>query len=194
MIAIVDYGIDKNELLSELFTGLKIEFKFTDKEPEILRADKVILPHTHSISSALKQLHLLNLFTMLRVCKKPMLGISSGMHLMSTFVKEENLSCLGIFHGTTENFLNKSFKNQRANINEVIFIKESRLFDNLKIEERFFFDNQFYLPVDKNTTAVSGQVPIISAAIEKNIFFGLQFLPEKSGEAGIQIIKNFAQL
>jgi glutamine amidotransferase len=131
---------------------------------------------------------------MLRVCKKPMLGISSGMQLMSTFVKEENLSCLGIFHGTTEKFLDKSFKNQRANINEVIFIKESRLFDNLKIEERFFFDNQFYLPVDKNTIAVSGQVPIISAAIEKNNFFGLQFLPEKSGEAGIQIIKNFAQL
>jgi len=107
MIALVDYGIEKNHPLINLLSELKIDFKVTYSESEILRADKVILPNTSSISSAVKQRHLLNLFTMLRLCNKPMLGISLGMHLMSAYSKVGNLVCLGIFRGTTEKFDDK---------------------------------------------------------------------------------------
>lgn len=75
MIAFVDDGIEKNHPLINLLSELKLDFEVTYSESEILHTDKVILQNTGSISSAVKQLHLLNLFTMLRLCNKPMLGI-----------------------------------------------------------------------------------------------------------------------
>ncbi len=107
MIAIIDYGIEKNHPFIGLLSELKIDVKINHSESEILRADKVILPNTTNISSVVKKLHLLNLFAMLRLCNKPMLGISVGMHLMSAYSKEGDLACLGIFRGTTEGFVDK---------------------------------------------------------------------------------------
>jgi imidazole glycerol-phosphate synthase subunit HisH len=191
MIAIIDYGIEKNNPLINFLTELKIDYKITYSESEILRADRIILPHTGSISSAVKQLHLLNLFTMLRLCNKPMLGISVGMHLMSAYSKEENLACLGIFRGTTEKFEDKTNGDSVSPLNEVLLVKESRLFKNIQSEEKFFFDNSHYLPVEQYTSAVAGHSPIFSAAIEKENFFGVQFLPEKSDKVGTKLLENF---
>ena len=191
MIAIVDYGIEKNHPLIKRLSKLKTDFKVTYNESEILYSDKVILPNTDSISSAVKQLHLLNLFTMLRLCNKPMLGISVGMHLMSAFTKDGNLACLGIFPGTAERIDEEKKRESDSDLSEIILIKESKLFKNIQSEEKFFFDNLHYLPVDQFTSAVAGQIPILSAVTEKDHYFGVQFLPEKSGEAGSQLLKNF---
>jgi glutamine amidotransferase len=81
-----------------------------------------------------------------------------------------------------------------SNSNEIILIKESKLFNNIEGEENFFFEHPNYLPVDKFTLTIAGQIPILSAAIEKENYFGVQFLPEKSGEAGSQLLKNFIGL
>jgi len=97
MIAIVDYCMERDSPLINLLTKNKIDFKVTHSEAEILHSDKIILPHAKNISFVVKQLHLLNLFTMLRLCNKPILGISAGMHLMSSYTKEGNLTCLGFF-------------------------------------------------------------------------------------------------
>jgi imidazoleglycerol phosphate synthase glutamine amidotransferase subunit HisH len=67
MIAVVDYVIEKNHPLIKLISKLKIDFKVTFNESEILHSDKVILSNADSFSSAVRQLHLLNLFTMLRL-------------------------------------------------------------------------------------------------------------------------------
>jgi imidazoleglycerol phosphate synthase glutamine amidotransferase subunit HisH len=131
MIAIIDYGVEENNPLINLLSELKIDYKITYSESEILRADRIILPHTGSISSAVKQLHLLNLFTVLRLCNKPMLGISLGMHLMSAFTKEGNLACLGIFRGTTEKFDAKENSDSIVALRKILLIKESRLFKNI---------------------------------------------------------------
>jgi len=191
MVALIDYGIEKNLPLTNILSELGIDFKVTSNESEILYSDKVILPNTDSISSAVKQLHLLNLFTMLRLCNKPMLGISVGMHLMSAFTKDGNLACLGIFPGTAERIDEEKKRESDSDLSEIILIKESKLFKNIQSEEKFFFDNLHYLPVDQFTSAVAGQIPILSAVTEKDHYFGVQFLPEKSGEAGSQLLKNF---
>jgi imidazole glycerol-phosphate synthase subunit HisH len=194
MIAIVDYGIEKNHPLIKRLSKLKTDFKVTYNESEILHSDKVILPNTDSASSAVKQLHLRNLFTMLRLCNKPMLGISVGMHLMSAFTKDGNLACLGIFPGTAERIDEEKKRESDSDLSEIILIKESRLFNNIESEEIFFFEHSYYLHVDKFTSAVAGQTPILSAAVEKENYFGVQFLPEKSGEAGSKLLNNFIEL
>jgi len=70
-------------------------------------------------------------------------------------------------------------------------VKESKLFKNIQSEENFFFDHSHYLPVEQYTSVVAGHTSIFSAAIEKDNFFGVQFLPEKSGEPGIRVLQNF---
>lgn len=191
MIAVVDYGIEKKHPLTKALSELKIDFKITNTETEILHADKIILPQIENISFAVKQLHLLNLFTMLRLCNKPMLGISHGMHLMCAHTKENDLSCLGIFPGTVEKINDDMDKEVLIGEHEIIFLKESRLFKDINSHANFYFHHSHYLPVDNFTSAVNSTPPIYSAAAERNNFFGVQFIPEKSGEAGKMILRNF---
>lgn len=191
MISVIDYGIDNVAPLLKLIEGLNISFELTSSESAILRADKIILPNTNDIELALRQLHLLNLFTMLRVCKKPILGISAGMHLMCSHIKEGGKSCLGIFPATVEKFDKINKVDDENKERKILLIKKSKLFDGLTGAENYFFDNLYYVPVDEHTSAVAGQFPIYTAAIEKDWYFGVQFLPENSGNAGISVIKNF---
>jgi len=129
-------GIEKNHTLIKLLSKLKTDFKVTYKESEILYSDKVILPNSSSISSAVKQLHLLNLFTMLRLCNKQMLGISVGMNLISAYTKGGNLSCRGIFAGTAERIdvekwigfrFKRSYFNKRTTILVFSFCRKNRV-------------------------------------------------------------------
>jgi imidazoleglycerol phosphate synthase glutamine amidotransferase subunit HisH len=94
MIVIINSGIEKSDLLPKLLSVIKIDFEITDSEYRNLHAEKVILTHTSSITLAIKQLHLLNFFTMLRVCTKPMLGISTAMYPMADNIKNEKAADL----------------------------------------------------------------------------------------------------
>lgn len=160
MIAIVDYGIEKNHSLTEILLELGIDFKVTSNESEILHSDKIILPNTESISNDVKQLHLRNLFTMLRLCNKPILGISNGMHMMSSYTEDDGMACLGIFPGTAEKFSGENTGGRVSGHDTIIRIKGSKLLANTKEEEKFFFDNLLYLPLENNTSAVAGSMPI----------------------------------
>ena len=74
------------------------------KNLTLLKSDKIILPGEGDMSFAVKQLHKNNLFTMLRVCKKPILGINTGMQVFADHLKEKNINGLGIFPGSIEKF------------------------------------------------------------------------------------------
>jgi len=195
MIALVDYGHEKIELLAEALNTLKINYRITQSENEIISSEKVIFPGYGEASDAIKKLHLTNLYSVLRICKKPMLGVCLGMQLMAEMSMEGgNIPCLGVFPVTAEKFNDEKMKTPFAGWSELEVLKDSKLFTGLNKKENFYFGNSYYLPVNEFTTSVSENVIKFSATVEKNNYYAVQFYPEKSGDAGMKILKNFIEL
>lgn len=193
MIALIDYGAGNTASVANVLDELNCEYIITKYECEISKADKIIFPGVGEASSAIKNLHLTNLFTMLRVTKKPMLGICLGMQLLCDKSKEGNTACLGIFPTTTEKFDETKIKVPNMGWNQIKYVKQSKLFYEIPEEEYFYFANSYYVPVNENTTSICNYDIDFCSSMEKDNFYGVQFHPEKSGKMGIQLIKNFVE-
>lgn len=195
MIALVDYGNEKIDSIAEALKSLKADFKITQCESEIIRSEKVIFPGYGDAFHAIKKLHLTNLYSVLRICKKPMLGVCLGMQLMADISKEGGkIPCLGVFPVIAERFDEKTMKVPFTGWGEVEIIKESKLFSGIKNKEKFYFGNSYYLPENDYTTSIAINNIKFSASIEKNNYYAIQFYPEKSEEAGLKVLKNFIEL
>jgi imidazole glycerol-phosphate synthase subunit HisH len=194
MITIIDYNLGSVENVAEALTLSGIKFKITRNENEIIGSDKIILPGTEEAYFAVKKLHLLNLFTVLRIVKKPVLGIGLGMQLLSEFSKEGDVACLGKFTGIVERFDNTISKVPFSGNYNIKIKKESLLFRDIVDTAEFRFRNSFYLPNSSYTSATANNGINFSAAIEKDNFYGVQFHPEESGKAGLTLLKNFSDL
>jgi imidazole glycerol-phosphate synthase subunit HisH len=193
MIALIDYGAGNTASVANVLDELNYEYVITKSECGITNADKIIFPGVGEASSAVRSLHLTNLFNMLRVTKKPMLGICLGMQLLCDKSKEGNAVCLGIFPVTTEKFDETTIKVPNMGWNQIKYIKESKLFSGIPEEEYFYFANSYYVPVNENTTSICNYGIDFCSSMEKDNYYGVQFHPEKSGKMGVQLIKNFVE-
>lgn len=191
MIAIIDLGIENTAGIQKALDQLSIEYKVTSSEYEICRAKCVILCGYGEASAGLKKLHLMNLFTVMRIIKRPLLGIGLGMQLMSTYSSEGNVSCLGIFSGSTEKFSAPAPMDRHTGMFSIHIQSESKILSGIQSEDKFYFDHSYYLPLGDHTTSISEFGINFSASMEKDKNFGVQFHPEKSGDAGLLILKNF---
>lgn len=189
MLTIIDYGINDIPVIASAVSEITTDFKITRNEVDIMKSDKVILPGSKELHSSIKQLHLLNLYSLLRICKRPVLGICVGMLLMSKGIENEKTALLGIYPDEAQPMDFPLF-----GLEKVKLVGESRLLKGISEDEIFYFDNSYKIPRNEFTTAVLQKDDGFSAVIEKDNFWGVQFLPEKSGDAGKKILKNFIEL
>jgi imidazole glycerol-phosphate synthase subunit HisH len=195
MIAVINYLNENIDLLVKCLDDLKKEYKITVSESEILRSNKVIFPGYGEASKAIGKLHLTNLFSFLKMCKKPMLGIGLGMQLMAELSREGgNIPCLGIFPFVAEKFNGKDMMIPFTGFSQVEITKPGGLFEGVDQNEKFYFSNSYFLPINELTTSVAENKIKFSASIENGNYYAVQFHPEKSGEAGLRLIKNFIEL
>ncbi len=194
MIAVIEYGAGNTASVSNALEELDAEFVITRKESEISNADRVIFPGVGEASSAVKRLHLMNLFSLLRVIKKPMLGICLGMHILCERSEEGSVACLSVMNGEAKKFDDSKVKVPHMGWNKVKIIEESKLFHCIDDETYFYFAHSYYIPENELTIAVAKHGVEFSAAIQKDNYYGVQFHPEKSGEAGLKLLKNFIEL
>jgi glutamine amidotransferase len=194
MITIVDYE-DSNAIeLGECIKQLTSDFVVSNSEIDICGASKIIFPGNGNANHAMKRIHLLNLFSVMRIIRKPILGIGLGMQLMADYSLEGNISCLGIFPGTAQKFENGKMNVINEGMQSVSIKKESKLFNGINNDEKFYFHHTYYLPLSEHTTSTSKHNIDFSASIEKNSSLGVQFHPEKSGDVGLQMLSNFIRL
>jgi imidazole glycerol-phosphate synthase subunit HisH len=193
MIALIDYGAGNTASVANVLKDLNCEYKVTNCEFDICKSDKIIFPGVGEASFAVRKLHMSNLFNLLHVIKKPLLGICLGMQLLCQKSKEGDVVCLGIIPGSTEKFDEHKVKVPHMGWNQVYYKKQSKLFDGIQEGEYFYFANSYYVPDNEYSTSFCSYDVDFCTSVEKENFYGVQFHPEKSGHTGTLLIKNFIE-
>ncbi len=194
MIALIDYGAGNLKSVANALDDLQTEYIITNKVEEINSADKIIFPGVGEAASAMNRLIDKNIAEVIKSTSQPLLGICLGMQLLATFSEERNTKCLDIVQSIVKQFDKSKVKVPHMGWNKVKFNYRNKLFTRVESGEYFYFANSYYLPITEYTIASTNYDVFFSAAINRNNFYGVQFHPEKSGKAGLQILMNFIEL
>jgi glutamine amidotransferase len=196
MIAIIDYDTGNLRSVCNALDRIGAEYVLTDDPAVIARADRVLLPGVGEASSAMQKLQERGLCEVIKALKVPVLGICIGMQLMCRHSEEGNVDCLGIFDAQVQKFEadpSKGVKVPHMGWNSITDLRTG-LFEGLSEGEFVYFVHSFAADVCEDTIAVSENGRRFSAALRKGNFYGAQFHPEKSGDVGERILKNFMNL
>ena len=188
-VAIIDYGAGNTQSVKYALNRIGCEGFLTSDEEEIKTSDKVIFPGVGEASSAMGKLKSFGLDTIIPRLTQPVLGICLGMQLMCDYSEEGNTSCLKIFSTDVKKF-DISLKVPQIGWNTIRNLK-GQLFNDVSENEYMDLVHSYYVPLINETIAVSEYGIKYSTAIKKNNFIGVQFHPEKSGDIGESILKNF---
>lgn len=167
----------------------------TDNPSDLLAADKILFPGQGEARNTMTYLRERKLDKLICDLKQPVLGICIGQQLMCRHSQEGDIDCLGIFDADVQKFKPEKheFKVPHMGWNTLTQIS-SPLFKGIKEEAFVYFVHSFHVPICSHTVATTEYIVPFSAALQKDNFYATQFHPEKSGEIGEQIIKNFLDL
>ena len=194
MIALIDYGGGNTASVANALKELNADFQITNSKVIAEKASKIIFPGVGEAASAMKKVNETNLVDFLISTEKPLLGICLGMQLLGKFSEERNTNCLGIFPFDVLQFDSTKVKVPHMGWNKIEPNGSSPLFIGIEKGEFFYFANSYYVPIGEYTAATVEHGIRFSASIVKRNFYGVQFHPEKSGNAGIKVIKNFLEI
>ncbi|HEX3354114.1 MAG: imidazole glycerol phosphate synthase subunit HisH [Terriglobales bacterium] len=195
MIAIVDYQAGNLASVRKAFDYLGAESAITSDPQEIARASKIVLPGvgnfeaTTALSGALQE-------AIVRAIDRqiPLLGICLGMQWMFQSSQEApQLRGLGLFPGECEKFP-AAVKSPHVGWNQLRLRGDSRLLRGLSHDSFVYFTHSYRAPLVEATVGDCVYGGEFSAVVERGRLFGVQFHPEKSGPAGLQILRNFCEL
>lgn len=201
MIAIIDYDAGNLKSVQKALAFLGEESVITGDFSTILSADKVILPGVGAFGDAMKNLKKRELDKVIReVAEKrtPLLGICLGLQLFFERSEEApGVEGLGLLEGEIVRIPEKEgIKIPHIGWNSLRLINEGRLFSGFTKEPYVYFVHSYYLRAKDPAIvkATAEYSTCIHASVEKDNLFACQFHPEKSSEAGLNILKNFAQI
>jgi glutamine amidotransferase len=196
MIAIVDYGAGNLHSVKKAFDHLGAEAVVTDQPGTVAAASKIVLPGVGHFSSlqALNTTGLDEALLQSASGGKPFLGICLGMQ----WLFEGSEECLevagaGIFPGKCRQFPS-SVKSPHVGWNSLAVQEGSRLLRGIAQDSFVYYTHSFHAPVVTETAAASQYGLRFSGAVERDNIFGVQFHPEKSGDVGLSILKNFCEV
>ncbi|MBL0330367.1 MAG: imidazole glycerol phosphate synthase subunit HisH [Bacteroidetes bacterium] len=191
-VAIIKYNAGNIRSVSFALKRIGVDPIVTDNIEDLNTADKIIFPGVGEASSAMRYLRDKQLDKVICNFKQPVLGICLGMQLFCENSAEGNTDCLGVFK---QKVLRFSDANKVPQIGwNTIENLNSKIFDRLKEQEFMYFVHGYYVEKSENTIAIANYGIEYSAAWQKGNFYGVQFHPEKSSDAGQLILENFLNL
>ena len=197
-IAIVDYGVGNLKSVANALRYIGQDSAVTEDPAEIERADAVILPGVGAFPDAADKLRRKGLDRALtaQAGQKPILGIYLGMQLLFDRGEEvRDCEGLGLVSGHVGR-IQTDLKLPHIGWNSLTFPNPSPLFQGLDGGTYVYFVHSYcaYADREEDVLAVTEYGPSVVAAVGRNGVYGCQFHPEKSGEAGLVILRNFAQM
>lgn len=194
MIAILDYKMGNLRSVENALKRLGAEFTVTDDAGVIRSADKVLMPGVGNAAEAMENLRSASLVDVVRLLRRPVLGICVGMQVMCRHSEEGDVDCLNLFDARVKRFEpSADLKVPHMGWNTIGNL-ESKLFKGIDGGEYVYFVHSYYPELCSDTIATSCHGVMFSAALKYENFYGTQFHPEKSGDVGERIIENFLRL
>ncbi len=198
MIAIIDYGMGNLRSVQKAFEYLGMEAVITEEIEVMQKADKVVLPGVGAFKDAMETIRKKGIDSFLWETvkqQKPLLGICLGMQMFfeKSYEYGEHKG-LGILQGEIKR-LPDGVKVPHMGWNSLDIKKKMPLFEGLSQESYVYFVHSYYLQTEADiVSATTYYGKEIQVAAQKDKVFALQFHPEKSGEVGLKILKNFGRM
>ena len=198
MVAVIDYDAGNIKSVLKAFRYLGQDVELT-RDPEIIRrADHVVLPGVGAFGDAMKRLADYGLVDVIRQVADdgtPFLGIWLGLQLLFDSSEESPGAVgLGILKGTNVRFTEASgYKIPQIGWNSLHLQNNGRLFEGIEDGAFVYFVHSFYAVAEneKVVKATCTYTDVATASVEMRNIFACQFHPEKSGNVGLQILRNF---
>ncbi len=191
-VSIIKYNAGNIQSVLFALQRIGINAIVTDDIDVLNSSDKIILPGVGEASSAMQHLKERKLDEVIVNLKQPVLGICLGMQLMCQSSEEGNTACLEIFDNKVKRFLG-DIKVPQIGWNNIYDLK-TNLYNNIKENEYMYLVHSFYADISEHTIAKTNYGLEYSSSLQKNNFYGVQFHPEKSSDAGQQLLENFIKL
>ena len=195
-VAIIKYNAGNIFSVDCALRRIGVTAEITDDPEKISKADKVIFPGVGEASSAMTHLRHHRLDEVIRNLSQPLLGICIGQQLLCAHSEEGDTDCIGIFDMPEKRFQPSAdgLKIPHMGWNRVKLTTENPLLTEALDNNFVYYVHSFYVPLNCWTIAKTKYIGEFSAAMRKDNFFATQFHPEKSGDVGERILKNFIEL
>lgn len=203
-IAIIDYGMGNLHSVHKALETVahRAEVVVTSNMAEIAEADRVVFPGVGAIRDCMQGIIAGGFDRAVRkaITEKPVLGICVGMQALMTRSEENGgVDCLNVFPGEVRQFEKNRIDSDGSRIkvphmgwNRVHQTVDHPMWRGIEQDERFYFVHSYYVEAGANVTAATCHYGNdFSAALAKGNLFAVQFHPEKSHAAGLQLLKNF---
>ena len=195
MIAIVDYDAGNIRSVAGALERLGQQYELTADPERLLAADRVILPGVGNAAHALESLHQRGLCEVIRSLRRPVLGICVGLQILCRDSEEGPVEGLGVFDAHVRRFPDEpQIKVPHMGWNALGNL-DGKLMKGLQSGTFVYFVHSYYPSLCQDTVATCRHgSTLFSAALRYENFYGTQFHPEKSGDAGSRILQNFIDL
>jgi len=204
LVVVIDYGMGNLRSVSKALETVAGDFtvEVTADPDRIYAASHIVFPGVGAIRDCLAELKRLGLDTVVRdVAKtKPFLGVCLGMQaLLSHSEENKGVNCLDIIGGNVRHFdIDNTDNSEHLKVphmgwNQVHQTSDHPLWKDIEQDSRFYFVHSYYVdPDDDSVTAATTEYPNkFTSAVYKDNIFAVQFHPEKSQHAGLQLLANF---
>ena len=195
-IGIVNYGAGNIFSLTAALTRQGLSYGMINRPEELDNYNRIIIPGVGHAAKAMGKLRASRMIDPILQLKKPVLGICLGMQLLTNYSEEGNVDLLKLIPLQTLNFEDRiNLKVPHMGWNIIKQVNESELMIGISQETYFYFVHSFYIEYNPKFTVASCDYGIsFSAIVQNSNFYGVQFHPEKSGDAGELILKNFSTI
>jgi glutamine amidotransferase len=194
-VAIIDSGGANIASLRFALQRLQVNAALTTNPDVIRNASHVIVPGVGAAADAMQRLESQELSVLIPTLTQPVLGICLGLHLLLERSEEQDTKCLGIVDGSAEKLLGDSgHRVPNMGWSRIAIKREHELLANIDDGSYFYFLHSYALPVADSALATAEHSQPFTAILSRNNFHATQFHPERSANAGSQLLQNFLSL